>query len=165
MKYNWVRKYHNLVYKLLFKKAVSNSLGGCGKNVNIASDCDFSGIDNIYIGDNVTIGRQCLFLSTRAKVIIGDDVMFGPGVYVITGNHRTDIEGRPMIAIRDDEKRPCDDEDVVFCGDNWVGARAIILKGVTIGKGAVVAAGSVVTRDIPENEIWGGPARFIRTRF
>ena len=114
----------------------------------------------------MTIGRQCLFFSTRAQVKIGNDVMFGPGVYVITGNHRTDIKGRPMISIRDDEKRASDDEDVVFVGDNWIGARSIILKGVTIGKGAVIAAGSVVTRDVPENEIWGGvPAKLIRRRF
>ena len=59
-----------------------------------------------------------------------------------------------------------DDEDVIFEGDNWIGANSTILKGVTIGKGAVVAAGSVVSKDVMPYSIVGGvPARIIKMRF
>ena len=137
-----------------------------GNNVRIGRRTRASTWNNISAGDHVSIGTDCLFLCTRAKVKIGDHVMFGPGVTVITGNHRTDIAGRYMDTICDDEKRPEDDQDVVFEGDNWIGANAIILKGVTIGKGAVIAAGAVVTRDIKPYTISGGvPAVKIKDRF
>ena len=88
------------------------------------------------------------------------------GVNIITGNHRVDIKGRYMMDIKDCEKREEDDQDVVIEDDVWVGTGAIILKGVTIGRGSVVAAGSVVTRSIPPYSIVGGvPARVIKKRF
>ena len=91
--------------------------------------------------------------------------MFGPGVTVVTGDHRTDKLDRPMITVTDSEKLPENDKDVVFEGDNWVGANAIILKGVTVGKGAVISAGAVVTHEVPPYAIVGGvPAKVIRMR-
>ena len=80
--------------------------------------------------------------------------MFGPRVTVITGNHRTDVVGKPMIEVT--EKLPENDQDVVFEGDNWIGANVTILKGVTIGEGAVIAAGAVVTKNVDGYSIWGG---------
>ena len=92
--------------------------------------------------------------------------MFGPGVTVVTGNHRIDIPGKYIIDITDQEKREEDDQPVIFEGDNWIGANAIILKGVTIGRGAVIAAGAVVTKSVPEYAIVGGnPAKVLRFRF
>ena len=77
-----------------------------------------------------------------------------------------DIVGRTMISVTNEEKRPEDDKDIIFEGDNWVGANATILKGVTIGQGSVIAAGSVVTRDVPQFSIVGGvPAKVIKMRF
>lgn len=77
-----------------------------------------------------------------------------------------DIVGRTMISVTNDEKRPEDDKDIVFEGDNWVGANATILKGVTIGQGSIIAAGAVVTRDVPPFSIVGGvPAKVIKMRF
>ena len=105
-------------------------------------------------------------MASRAKILIGDNVMFAPGVTVVTGDHRTDILDRPMIAVTDKDKLPENDQDVVFEGDNWIGANAIILKGVTIGKGAVVSAGAVVTRDVIPYAIVGGiPAKVLRMRY
>ena len=98
-------------------------------------------------------------------MIIGDYVMFGPNVSVITGNHRIDVLGERMYEVKDSDKRDSDDQDVVFAGDNWIGANSTILKGVTIGEGAVVAAGSVVNKSVPPYSIVGGPAKMIKMRF
>jgi acetyltransferase-like isoleucine patch superfamily enzyme len=71
-----------------------------------------------------------------------------------------------MDSITESEKRPEDDRDVIIGDDVWIGARAIILHGVTIGRGSVVAAGAVVARDVPSYAIVGGvPARVIRYRW
>lgn len=70
-----------------------------------------------------------------------------------------------MATIGDDEKLPCNDKDVVLMGDNWIGSNVVILKGVTIGRGAVVASGAVVNKDVPEFSIVGGiPAKVIGSR-
>lgn len=141
-------------------------LESVGKNVRIGIGMRASQWSNVSIGDNVSIGSNNLFLNTRAKIIISDHVMFGPNVTVITGSHRTDMIGRYMITVKDEEKRPVDDQNVVFEGDNWIGANATILQGVTVGRGAVIAAGAVVTKDVPPYSICGGvPARVIKYRF
>ncbi|MBO4467868.1 MAG: acetyltransferase [Clostridia bacterium] len=136
-----------------------------GKNVHIQKRGLYS-YSNIECGNNVTFGYDNIILSSKAKVIIGDHVMFGPRVTVITGDHRIDIEGRFMDSITDSEKLPENDRNVEFCGDNWVGANSTILKGVRVGKGAVVAAGALVIDDVPDYCVVGGvPARVIKKRF
>ena len=142
------------------------SLGSCGKNVNFGKNLSLSGEKNIYIGNNVFLGKGTTLMSSRAKIIVGDHVMVGPGVTVITGNHKIDVVGKYMDEITDKEKDPDDDQDIVFEGDNWIGANVTILKGVTIGEGAVVAAGSVVTKDVEPYSIYGGvPAKKLKMRF
>lgn len=145
-----------------FKKSLCKS---CGKNVLICSKANATW-ENLFIGDDVSINENCSFLNTRANIIIGNHVMFGPGVTVVTGNHRTDIVGRYMSSIGEDEKYEDDDQDVSFEGDNWIGTGAIILKGVTVGVGAIVSAGAVVLNDVPAYSIVGGiPAKVIKMRF
>lgn len=140
-------------------------LDKCGKNVIISRKCNFTW-NNVSVGNNVSVNEGALFLSTRAKIFIGDNVMFGPNVTMITGGHRTDLIGRFMINITDEEKLVENDQDIILKGDNWIGANSTILKGVTIGKGAVVGAGAVVTKDVPEYSIVGGvPAKVIKLRF
>lgn len=138
----------------------------CGSNFSIGRHYIIEGIKNVSIGDNVSLNDNLTILSTRAKVVIGDDVMFGPQVALITGDHRIDIPGRTMISISEHEKISDNDQSIVFEGDNWVGAGATILKGVTIGKGAVIAAGAVVTSDVQAMSIVGGvPAKILKFRF
>lgn len=148
------RGLHRVFCEPLIKKAFAK----CGKNVRVPKGCEFSGIDNISVGNNVALGSGLKILTTRAKVSIGNDVMFGPNVTIITGDHRIDIPGRPMISLTDKDKLPENDQDVILEGDNWIGANATILKGVKIGLGAVVAAGSLVNHNIPPFSIWGGGA-------
>lgn len=130
-----------------------------GKNVEITwSNCSIG--DDVYVGDNAT------FLCANAPLCIGDHVMFGPNSSIITGDHRIDIIGKYMSKVTVAEKKPENDMPVIIEGDNWIGANAIILKGVTVGRGAVVAAGSVVIHDVPPYSIVGGvPAKVISERF
>lgn len=142
------------------------SFGKCGKDVKISTKCKFSGIENIYAGNHIVIGTEAMIMTTRAKVIMGDYVFFAPKVSVVTGDHRFDLVGKYMLNVSDADKRIEDDQDVIFEGDNWIGTGVIILKGVTVGRGSIVAAGSVVTKSIPPYAIVAGvPARIIKKRF
>jgi len=149
----------------LFPSYEKKKFMSCGSNVYLGKNNVFY-YDHISIGSNVIFGTDSEFMAARANIIIGNDVMFGPHVYIATGNHRTDIPGRPMISITNEEKLPENDQDVVLEGDNWIGMCSVILKGVTIGKGAVVGAGSVVTRDVrPYSIVAGNPAKLLHMRF
>jgi acetyltransferase-like isoleucine patch superfamily enzyme len=122
--------------------------------------------ENISIGNHVNLGYRPILLASRSKICIGNYVMFGPEVTIRGGNHRIDIMGRYMVDIKDTEKRPEDDLGVVIEDDVWVGTRAVILSGVIVGRGAVVAAGSIVTKSVPPYAIVGGnPAKVIRMRW
>ena len=152
--------------KLVGEPIRKMALGSCGKNVTISPNVSISGIENVHIGNSVSIGANSTFLTTLAKIKIGDHVMMAHNVTIVTGNHKIDILGKYMNEITDAEKLPEDDEDVVFEGDNWIGANATILKGVTIGRGAVISAGAVVSKDVPPYSIVGGvPAKVLKMRF
>ena len=150
--------------RYLISKIKCSMLESVGSNVRIGIGARALYWTNISIGNNVCIGDNNLFMCSRAKIRIADNVMFGPRVTVITGDHRIDVVEKPMIEVT--EKLPENDQEVVFEGDNWIGANVTILKGVTIGEGAVVAAGAVVTSDVAPYTVYGGvPAKKIRDRF
>lgn len=114
-------------------------------------------------GRGLVIGHRSS-LGVNAQVLgpltIGDNVMMGPDVVILTNNHRIDDLEQPMINQGLDSIAPVTIED-----DVWIGVRAILLPGVAIGRGAVVAAGAVVASDVPRNAIVGGvPAKVIRYR-
>jgi maltose O-acetyltransferase len=134
----------------------------CGHNVRFNPFDTFS-YDTICIGEDVFIGAGACF-SAKKRITIGNKVMFGPDVMIRGGNHNTSVLGKFIADVH--EKRLEDDLPVVIEDDAWVGARAIILKGVTIGRGAIVAAGAVVTKDVPPYAIAGGiPAKIISFRW
>jgi len=152
-------------YRVIVMNMKKSMLGSCGRNVRIMRGADFTW-SNVFVGNDVYVGPNALFLTSKAKIILGDHVIFGPNVSMITGNHRIDIVGRYISSVTDEEKLPDNDSNIILEGDNWIGANAMILKGVTIGTGAVVAAGAVVTKNIPEYTIWGGvPAHQMSVRF
>ncbi len=144
------------------KKAMTKK---CGKKVLIGRKAK-ANWENITIGDCVSVGPGADFTCTKAEIFIGNHVMFGPNVTMITGGHRTDVIGKYMDAIGNDEKSPENDRNIILKGDNWIGANAVILKGVTIGQGSVIAAGAVVTKNvIPYSIVGGVPAKTIKMRF
>lgn len=137
----------------------------CGTDVRFGANVDITW-HNCSIGNDVYIGKNATFLCADAPLEIGDHVVFGPNCTIITGDHRIDIVGKYMSQVTVAEKKPENDLPVKLQGDNWIGANSVILKGVTIGFGAVVAAGAVVAHDVPPYSIVGGvPARVISMRF
>lgn len=112
----------------------------------------------IRIGKNVGISQSALV--SHCSIVIGDNVDIGGETLIFTSDfHSLDYKVRMS---KDDQK--CKVNSPVIIEDNvFIGARSIILKGVTIGRNSIVGAGSVVTKSIPSNQIWGGnPAKFIR---
>lgn len=130
-------------------------LDDCGKWVNIDKWTTFA--TDLKLGEGSGLGKNC---SIPSGVTIGDCCMIGVDVIMFTNEHRHDRLDIPMGMQGRTEFKP-----IVIDNDVWIGSRSIILKGIHIGNGAIVAAGSVVTKDIPPYEIWGGnPARFLRSR-
>ena len=135
-----------------------------GKNVNLSRDSWFEDEALISFGNDVYIGPGAHFATTHSEIVVGSKVLMGPNVSIFGGNHNISVIGKFMFDVH--EKNSSTDANVVIESDVWIGASVIILKGVTIHTGAVIAAGSVVTKDVPEFAIVGGnPAKFIRSRF
>jgi len=108
---------------------------------------------HINIGKNVFINFDCTFL-TLGGITIEDDVLIGPKVNLITENHPLNPQDRKGLICK----------SILIKKNAWIGANATILPGVTIGENAVVAAGAVVSKDVPDNAVVGGiPAKFIKS--
>ena len=131
-------------------------LENCGKNVNIESNATFS--SKVTLEDYSGIGINAKIYGTCH---IGRYVMMGTDVTIITRNHRFDRTDIPMMEQGFEEERP-----VYIGNDVWIGDRVLIFPGVHIGDGSIIAAGAVVTKDVPPYSIVAGvPARKIRDRF
>lgn len=139
----------------------------CGKGVLLhPMSSDIRGLWNLSVGDGTSIPKGSTIYCTDAPLTIGRKVIFGPRPTIITGDHRTDIIGKYIIDVTVQEKLQENDQPVVIEDDVWCGANVTILKGVTIGRGSVVAAGAVVTKSFPPYSIIGGvPARLLKMRF
>ena len=111
----------------------------------------------LQIGDYVGIGRNC-YIAIKDHLEIGSYTRIGPNVTILDQDHTYEKSDLIMNQHADIQK-------VKIGKDVWIGANAIVLKGITIGDGAILGAGSVVTKDIPPYEIWAGvPAKFIKER-
>lgn len=127
----------------------------CGKNVNIEKGASFG--KYVSLGDNSGIGVNALISN---DVTIGKNVMMGPECMIFTSNHVFEDRNIPMCQQGFTKPRP-----VIIEDDVWIGARVTILPGVRIGKGSVIGAGSVVTKDVSSYTIVGGnPAHVLKRR-
>ncbi len=129
-------------------------LGGCGERVYMEPRVTMDYGCNLYVGDDFYCNFDCLFLDS-APIRIGNRVMLGPGVHIYTACHPLHAAAR------------CSGREFaspVSIGDDvWIGGRAVICPGVRIGNRAVIAAGAVVVKDVPDDCVVGGnPARVIR---
>ncbi len=138
-------------------------LGSMGQYVHIDIDfhCEYG--KNIHLGDHVIINMNCTFVDNN-RIDIGSRVLIASDVKMYTATHSTQPSVRNHSGHPDPAfwcqtySRPITIEDEV-----WIGGGAIVLPGVTIGKGSVIGAGAVVTKDIPPYSVAvGSPARVIR---
>ena len=140
----------NILFRLLLRKM--------GKSVVIDYKTYMRYMKNIEIGNGVFINRGCQFYTSidlGKKIIIGDNVRISPNAKFYGAAHDYLDSNMPDVA-----------EDIIIEDDCWICANVIVLQGVTIGRGSVIGAGSIVTQNIPENSIAvGNPARVIKKRF
>lgn len=137
------------------EKTARKFLTYVGKDVNIEKGAQIT--SKMEIGDRSGVGINAKMHGT---VIIGKDVMMGPECIIYTRNHAFADTTIPMREQGFSVEKP-----VVIGDDVWIGGRVTILPGVHIGNGAIVGAGAVVTKDVPEYAIVGGnPAKILKYR-
>ncbi|MDR7210302.1 sugar O-acetyltransferase [Flavobacterium piscis] len=108
--------------------------------------------ENITIGKNVFVNHACTFMD-RGGITLEDNVLIGPKVNLITTNH----------PLNPNERRATISNPIIIKKGAWIGVGATILPGVTIGINSIVAAGAVVSKDVPDNVIVGGiPAKILK---
>ncbi|APU47219.1 acyltransferase [Acinetobacter junii] len=126
----------------------------------------FSPLGSVFSYSTITLGHH-VFIANRAwfsgEIEIGSYVMFGPNVTILGGDHEFKDTTQPMFFVKDNQQRQA---KIKIGNDVWVGANVTILKGVEIGQGAIIAAGSVVNKSVEPFTIVGGiPAKKIAERF
>ncbi|HEU5047988.1 MAG TPA: acyltransferase [Rickettsiales bacterium] len=133
---------------------VRQFLSQCGSKIRVKSGADIS--PNISIGNESELGTRCVIAK---NVTIGDNVIMGPDVKIYSGNHVHDSLDVPI------QKQGDVWHSVTIGNDVWIGANVIILPKRKIGNHAILAAGSVITKDVPDYAIVGGnPAQIIKFR-
>lgn len=151
----YIGKGGQLIIGKFFKansKPNSNSVGiiqPCILNIYSANSL-------IKLGNNVGISGSTI--NATSSVIIGNNVLIGSGC-IITDTDSHQLEFNDRI----NNTKPIPSKPITICDNVFIGARSIILKGVTIGEGSVIGAGSVVSKDVPPNTVYAGnPAKFIK---
>jgi len=182
-----LKKSKGLIFRGKNVKIISPRKISCGSNFILEDNCFINAISRLGIvaGDNVSIGRNSIiectgvirevgegiiignnvgiaanaFIAARGIIDIGQDTIIGPGVSLHAENHNfsnLDVPVRRQGATR---------KGIIIGPDCWIGAKAIILDGVRIGRGVVVGAGSVINKNIPEFSVVAGvPAKIIKSR-
>lgn len=145
-------------FRLFFQK---RKIGKIGNNSEIRPYCTIIGTGQIEIGNNVIIPGETYLVANpnekSAKIIIEDDVLFGPRVAVYCSTHKFND---PTLPVRN---QGYSGKTTIIKSGAWLGVNSVIMPGITIGKNAVIGANSVVTKDIPNFAVAvGSPARVVR---
>lgn len=141
-----IHRVRNLYYRMVMDFSI-------GTESSVFMGCRFDCAGGLSIGDKSTVNDGCFF-DPRGTILIGNCVAIASGVWIITAKH--DIESPDFGGIT---------APVQICDYAFVGRRAMILQGCVIGKGAILGAGSVLTKSIPDYEVWAGnPAKKIGER-
>lgn len=146
------------VHVYIGKNLSINSGDYCINSSNTSKIIVYDGA-TLIIGNNVGISSSSITVSQEIR--IGNNVNIGSGSTIMDTNfHSLDSSVRKD---RSQDTQNAISKPIRICDNSFIGTRCIILKGVTIGVNSIVAAGSVVVKDIPDNEVWGGnPAKFIK---
>jgi acetyltransferase-like isoleucine patch superfamily enzyme len=122
----------------------------------------------VRLGENSSVQDRCRLIG---DILIGDDVLLAPNVFISSGahfyNHNPPLPIRiqDRIVAGDEHYKALRSQKVVIENDCWIGTNTVIMRGVTVGKGAIIGANSVVTKDVPPYTIQAGtPARMLRNR-
>lgn len=182
-----LRKSRGLVFAAKGARVMFGKKVKCGKNLNLMENALINALsyDGVEIGDNCTVGKHAIvectgvlrnignrltignnvginhfcFIGVRGEVVIGDNVIFGPHVSVFSENHNFEDPNVPI------KHQGVTKATTRIGNDVWLGAKSMVMSGVTIGDGSVVAAGAVVTKDVPPYSVVAGvPAKVIRKR-
>jgi acetyltransferase-like isoleucine patch superfamily enzyme len=131
-----------------------------GREVRIAPNVSFANAERIALGDAVQVGARCSLWAGRTAswIRVGPRTTFGPECFVTAADYGLAagqrITDQPMV-----------ERDIIIGADCWIGTRAVLTAGISIGDGAVIGAGSVVTKDVPAGAIAVGvPARVVKMR-
>lgn len=145
---------YSLFFPWIRQQLVKGYLKSCGKKPRVKKGAEIS--PNASMGSYSELGTRCM---VQANVTIGDHVIMGPDVKIYSRNHKAD---RLDIPIQDQGKHYL----TTYIGnDVWIGANVIIVAGVKVGNHSIIAAGAVVTKDVPDYAVVGGvPAKIIRNR-
>ncbi len=128
----------------------------CGQRVYIGRHCEIRNWENLEIGDDVSIHSTC-YLDAKGGISIGNQVSIAHHTSILSADHTW---SDPSLPIR---SNPVTTRQTRICDDTWIGCGCRILAGVTIGSRSVVAAGSVVTRDVNAGTLVAGvPARSLK---
>ena len=142
-------------------KRLKSRLLHCGEKVFIHPTVQIVDPQCISIGDNCHFQNDCKLFGCGGGLVIGDGTIFAHDIQVFARNHYYDGDDLELLPY--DNRFVC--KKVVIGKYVWIGARSTIMAGVTIGDGAVIAAGSVVTKDVPCCAVVGGnPARILKYR-
>ena len=155
--YSFLIKIQDLIIVERLKR-VKALLKFCGSNVTIHHTCNIILPQRMEIGHNSYISSYTTMYATFG-IKIGDNCLISSNCGISSVNHAINSSNRMKTQHLDHlESKP-----VVIGNNVWIGMNACILPGVTIGNNSIIGSGSVVTKDVPANEIWvGNPARFVK---
>lgn len=170
IKNKWLRYYRRQVFfwytktkpeklRILGPMTLINPNVKVGKNVTFYPNVMLFGDGPIVIGDNAELGNNCvIYAHHTGGIYIGANSMVAANCYIIDSNHGTAVSA-PM------REQPLETKAVEIGSDVWIAANCHVLKGAKIGSGAVIGAGSLVNKEIPENMIaFGTPAKPYKMR-
>jgi maltose O-acetyltransferase len=128
----------------------------CGANLQVASRVTINYSSRLEIGRDVCIATGC-WIHAWGGVVIENEVLLGPYAVVVSGDHT--LEGDSY------RRGPSSLAPIRLCHGSWVAAHAVVTKGVTLGRGALLAANSVATKNVPDFVVAAGvPARIIKAK-
>ena len=139
-----------LIFKIFFNAN--------GKGIKISEGTHIWNPNNVFLGNNVRIGRGS-HLNAVEKIKIGSNVSLGPYVIITSANHNYTNINIPI------NKQGLTAKEIIINDDVWIGTFSVILPGIMIGKGSIIAASAVVTKNVPSGVVVAGvPAKIIHKR-